>query len=185
MMIKTTKVGLALWVLCMQGWLPSLVASCPQALRLTRAEDIFVLLGCIFTVFVFVFFIGFCLYLNLYLVLVISKPSGWWELGRSLFWKEIHIFWQILRLRNGWQVFRRNDGFSVVVNVNIRMSSSLAFDKRGSDVGLYTFPGEHRWAGSNAWCFTRSYIIQYHTVLSHVSDSELGDWHSRNRSRMI
>ena len=43
----------------MQGWLPSLVASCPQALRLTRAEDIFVLQTRIFTVFVFVFFIAF------------------------------------------------------------------------------------------------------------------------------
>ena len=78
MMIKTTKVGLALecfvckrwgwskqpslalWVLCMQGWLPSLVASCPQALWLTRAEDIFVLQRCIFTVFVFVFFHCIC-----------------------------------------------------------------------------------------------------------------------------
>ena len=60
MMIKTTKVGLALWVLCMQGWLPSLVASCPQALRLTRAEDIFVLQRCIFTVFVFVLFHCIC-----------------------------------------------------------------------------------------------------------------------------
>ena len=108
-------------------------------------------------------------------------PKAFWlTRALDLLVLERCIFWQILRLRKGCQVFRRNDGFSVVVNVNIRMSSSLAFDKRVSDVGLYTFPGEHRWAGSNAWCFTRSYIIQYYTVLSQVWDSELRHWHSRN-----
>ena len=128
-MIKTTKVGLALWVLCMQGWLPSLVASCPQALRLTRAEDIFVLQRC-----TYLYYIRICIF-SLHLCFRLMRALDLLVMERC-------TFWQILRLRNRWQVFRGNDGFSFV-NVNIRMSSSLAFDKRVSDVRLYTFPGEH------------------------------------------
>ena len=119
------------------------------------------------------FSLHLCLYMYLYLEIVIPKLSDWRELWTSLFWKDLCLFWQILRLRNGWQVFRGNDGFSVIVNVNIRMSSSLALDKRVSDVGLYTFPGEHRPTCSNTLP-TRT------RDLSHGWDSELRDWHSRN-----